>query len=89
MSGASETLAGTLAGVSTASAIGGPSGLPALSPAEKTAAPIPWVATGSLCRECHGYATPFGERPWRTLRGVFLNSRCQRRTVGARPSESR
>ncbi len=40
---------GTLAGVSTASAKGGPSGLPALSPAERTAAPISWAATGSVC----------------------------------------
>jgi hypothetical protein len=32
-------------------------GLPALSPSERTAAPIPWDATGSLCRECRGYAT--------------------------------
>jgi hypothetical protein len=26
-------------------------------PAENVTAPIPWAATGSLCRECHGYAT--------------------------------
>jgi hypothetical protein len=34
-----------------------PSGLPALSAAESTAAPMPWDATGLLCRECHGYST--------------------------------
>src|SRR5271155_3642791 len=47
----------SLAGDCASSAIGGPSGLPALSPAERTAAPIPWAATGSLSRECHGCAT--------------------------------
>lgn len=66
----------TLAGVSTASAIGGDR-LAGQLATEKTTAPIPWAATGSLCRECHGYAIPERERLWRTLRGVFLSSRCQ------------
>jgi hypothetical protein len=57
----------SLAGDCASSAIGGPSG---------RAGPIhlPWAATGS--RECLGYATAL-RRPWRTLRGVFLSSRCQ------------
>jgi len=33
-------------------------GLVGLSPAERTTAPIPWAATGSLCRECYGYRQP-------------------------------
>jgi hypothetical protein len=42
-----------LAGDCASSAMGGPSGLPALSPAEIAAAPIPRATTGSRCRECH------------------------------------
>jgi hypothetical protein len=46
-------------------------GLPC--PPKDVTAPIPWAATGSLCRECHGYATARkGKGPGARSRGRVL-----------------
>jgi hypothetical protein len=71
MSGASETLAGTLAGVSTASAIGGPSGLPALSPAEKLPRPYRGLRPAHYAGSATAMQHPSGKGPGARFAACF------------------